>query len=304
MNSSTPHLAILYSEHSIVNNTPRHKAPLLLQPHVMMSQQPLPNAKAVQVTAQGPSGDSHERLNSRPMSDHEDDQGSNSACTGSVTAKTFPETLKEILSDPENQDAIAWLPHGKAFLVMDRTLFVQNVLPRYLGKATKYTSFTRKLTRWNFVRVASGPDEGAWFNKSFFKDYTCDKLKVMKCAKRKKSQPVKEFPRSKPLKKRPVDPSLFAKDPTTLDGKARRPLIQASRPAAYSYGGRPLALADTRSVVQAAMRALIQANPAAAPEVSALTHTSMYPTSFLNPTLNANVISAALQAARNGFDSR
>ena len=73
--------------------------------------------------------------------------------------------LKEILSDPENQDAIAWLPHGKAFLVMDRTLFVQNVLPKYLGKATKYTSFTRKLTRWNFVRVASGPDEGAWFNK-------------------------------------------------------------------------------------------------------------------------------------------
>lgn len=95
MNSSTPHLAILYSEHSIVNNTPRHKAPLLLQPHVMMSQQPLPNAKAVQVTAQVPSGDSHERLNSRPMSDHEDDQGSNSACTGSVTAKTFPETVRD-----------------------------------------------------------------------------------------------------------------------------------------------------------------------------------------------------------------
>jgi hypothetical protein len=120
----------------------------------------------------------------------------------------------------------------------------------------------------------------------------------MKCAKRKKSQPVKEFPRSKPLKKRPVDPSLFAKEPAP-DGTARRPLIQASHPAAYPFGGRPLALADTRSVVQAAMRALIQANPAAAPDVSALTRTPMYPTSFLNPSLNANVISAALQAARN-----
>jgi hypothetical protein len=124
----------------------------------------------------------------------------------------------------------------------------------------------------------------------------------MKCAKRKKSQqPMREFPRSKPLKKRPVDPSLFAKDPTP--DMPRRPVIQ-SVPATYTYGSRPLALADTRSVVQAAMRALIQANPAAVPEVSALTHSSMYPASFLNPALKANVLSAAIQAARNGFDSR
>ena len=124
----------------------------------------------------------------------------------------------------------------------------------------------------------------------------------MKCAKRKKSQPVREFPRSKPLKKRPVDPSLFVEDPTP-DMTPRQPVIQ-SGPATYNYAGRPLALADTRSVVQAAMRALIQANPAAVPEVSALTHSPMYPASFLNPALKANVLSAAIQAARNGFDSR
>ena len=124
----------------------------------------------------------------------------------------------------------------------------------------------------------------------------------MKCAKRKKSKPVKDFPRSKPLKKRPVDPSLFAKDPTPDVNPQRLSIPPA--PATYTYGGRPLALADTRSVVQAAMRALIQANPAAMPEVSALTHTPLYPASFLNPALNATVLSAAIQAARNGFDSR
>ena len=73
--------------------------------------------------------------------------------------------LKDILSDPENKEAITWLPNGKGFLVLDRKLFVQTVLPKYLGKATKYTSFTRKLSRWNFVRVANGPEEGAWINK-------------------------------------------------------------------------------------------------------------------------------------------
>jgi hypothetical protein len=78
--------------------------------------------------------------------------------------------LKEILSDPDNKAAIRWLPHGKSFLVLDRKKFVQMVLPKYLGKATKYTSFTRKLTRWNFWRMPSGPDEGAWLNEVRFRN--------------------------------------------------------------------------------------------------------------------------------------
>jgi HSF-type DNA-binding len=113
----------------------------------------------------------------------------NTQKSGSSSTKTFPEIvswnnyvthsnqcirrllfpcvikLKEILSDPENKDAISWLPSGKSFLVLDRKIFVQKVLPKYLGKATKYTSFTRKLSRWNFVRISNGPDEGAWMNK-------------------------------------------------------------------------------------------------------------------------------------------
>ncbi|KAI2495938.1 hypothetical protein MHU86_18548 [Fragilaria crotonensis] len=207
----------------------------------MMSQQPLPNAKAVQVTAQVPSGDSHERLNCRPMSDHDDDH-----CTSSVTAKTFPETLKEILSDPENQDAIAWLPP--------------------------------------MARPFCGPDEGAWFNKSFFKDYTCDKLKVMKCAKRKKSQPVIEFHGRSPLRRDLWTP-LFAKDPIP-DRKARRPLINISSSSLHLWWS--TFVARRHSVCGTSSHASIDSSkPRCGAEVSALTHTSMYPTSFLNPTLNA-----------------
>jgi hypothetical protein len=87
----------------------------------------------------------------------------------------------------------------------------------------------------------------------------------MKCAKRKKPL-TKDFPHSKPLKKRPVDPSLFTVKDTTSSQVApkaetvhvdQRPIL-GGRASAYTVGGRPLALADTRSVVRAAMRALLQ----------------------------------------------
>ena len=73
--------------------------------------------------------------------------------------------LAEILSTPRNQRSIAWLPHGKSFMILDRQLFVTDILPNYLGKSTKYTSFTRKLSRWKFQRIQDGPEEGAWIHE-------------------------------------------------------------------------------------------------------------------------------------------
>ena len=73
--------------------------------------------------------------------------------------------LAEILSTPRNQRSIAWLPHGKSFMILDRQLFVTDILPNYLGKSTKYTSFTRKLSQWKFQRIQDGPEEGAWIHE-------------------------------------------------------------------------------------------------------------------------------------------
>jgi hypothetical protein len=49
-------------------------------------------------------------------------------------------------------------------MILDREQFVADILPNYLGKSTKYTSFTRKLSRWKFQRVQCGPEEGAWIH--------------------------------------------------------------------------------------------------------------------------------------------
>ena len=77
----------------------------------------------------------------------------------------------EILSNPANEDCISWLPHGCSFRVHDRARFLEEVLaPHYKNKKIKYTSFTRKLSRWDFVRLSSGPDTGAFYHKLFQRD--------------------------------------------------------------------------------------------------------------------------------------
>jgi hypothetical protein len=65
----------------------------------------------------------------------------------------FPQRLLAILSDESLSDVIAWLPHGKSFVVIRPDVFTETVLPKYLPPtdartSTKYASFTRKLNRW------------------------------------------------------------------------------------------------------------------------------------------------------------
>lgn len=170
--------------------------------------------------------------------------------------RAFPEILHTMVNDP-SQEAIKWKDHGLSFIIQDRDDFVERILPQYLGQATKYTSFTRKLQRWKFIRIPGGPDEGSWFNENFTRETTASGLQKMKPAPRKSKKMSKKsrnknntslsyeanmvspsssdgeegtqhqesphiLPSKKkltngskvvghklPLKKRPVDPSLF-----------------------------------------------------------------------------------------------
>jgi len=81
-------------------------------------------------------------------------------------AKIFPQRLMEVLSEESNHDCINWLPHGRAFIIVNRLKFANTVLPKYFKK-TKWTSFTRKLNRWNFTRVNKGPELGAYYHEFF-----------------------------------------------------------------------------------------------------------------------------------------
>jgi hypothetical protein len=73
----------------------------------------------------------------------------------------------DMLDDPTNAEMMAWLPHGRAFVIYRKREFATEILPKYFQKAAKYSSFTRKLNRWGFVRVTRGPETGAYYHRLF-----------------------------------------------------------------------------------------------------------------------------------------
>jgi len=96
------------------------------------------------------------------------------------SGKTFPQKLLNIISNKRNSEIIEWLPDGNAFIILDKKRFSKEILPSCF-KQTQFTSFTRKLNRWNFNRVARGPLIGAYYHKCFRRDNPS--LSVHMCCK-------------------------------------------------------------------------------------------------------------------------
>jgi hypothetical protein len=80
----------------------------------------------------------------------------------------FPARLHKVITEVDG--AIKWLPNGKAFMITDKIIFSQQILPTYFGSSTKFYSFTRKLARWNFKRVSRGAWRGAYYHEKFVRD--------------------------------------------------------------------------------------------------------------------------------------
>lgn len=127
------------------------------------------------------------------MTELEQSKDSDQKCMSNVP---FPHQLHDILSNESHSNIITWLPHGKAFVVLDKKKFTETVSPNYF-KETKYESFTRKLNRWNFVRISKGPYAGAFEHEYFLRDDVpkCSKIRCQKKYERKK-------PRAETLKKK------------------------------------------------------------------------------------------------------
>lgn len=84
--------------------------------------------------------------------------------------KAFPYILYEILNDDSRSESpIMWLPHGRAFRILDKKKFATDVMPLYF-KATKMSSFKRQLNLWGFKLIICFGDEVLW-RESFVKDH-------------------------------------------------------------------------------------------------------------------------------------
>ena len=67
----------------------------------------------------------------------------------------FPAKLYHMLDEVETMGlsaAVSWQPHGRAFMIHNRQLFMAEVVPIFF-KATKFRSFQRQLHLWGFHRL-------------------------------------------------------------------------------------------------------------------------------------------------------
>lgn len=81
----------------------------------------------------------------------------------------FPAKVHKMLSDPRHEDIVTWMPHGRAWKILDKERLISTALPEYLV-CRKYESFTRQLNGWGFKRLyQSGPDLGCYYHEAFLR---------------------------------------------------------------------------------------------------------------------------------------
>ena len=149
----------------------------------------------------------------------------------SFSRQIFPERLFTVLADSKLSDTIAWLPHGRSFVIIRPDVFSEQILPIYFPSndtrsSTKYPSFTRKLNRWGFRQATRGPDTGAFHHPLFRRDQF-ELCRNMVCQKSRKRSNTKPPPQDAPVgpllispKNPAVPPTPTNVHPTTLTAKS------------------------------------------------------------------------------------
>ena len=77
---------------------------------------------------------------------------------------TFPNILHRILSDDELSGIITWLPHGCSWKVINKSRFVDDVIPKFFNHSN-FKSFLRQVNGWGFIRITKGVDGGSYYHK-------------------------------------------------------------------------------------------------------------------------------------------
>jgi hypothetical protein len=67
-------------------------------------------------------------------------------------------------------DVIAWMPHGRSFVIKDKHRFTDEILPRHFGSQNSFASFQRQLNVYGFLRMTKdGPDRKSYYHELFLR---------------------------------------------------------------------------------------------------------------------------------------
>jgi HSF-type DNA-binding len=69
-----------------------------------------------------------------------------------------------MLSQPQFEAMIAWMPHGRAFRVLRPNDFEQQVMPIYFGHS-RYSNFLSTVRQHGFKHFTQGPDKGCVYHE-------------------------------------------------------------------------------------------------------------------------------------------
>ena len=72
--------------------------------------------------------------------------------------------LHQMLSDPDAEGVIVWLPHGRAWKLVKADQFERVLLPRYFDHGN-ISSFMRQVNGWDFRRIVKGVDEQSYYHE-------------------------------------------------------------------------------------------------------------------------------------------
>jgi hypothetical protein len=82
----------------------------------------------------------------------------------STKEQTFPVKLHMILSNPDFEDIIGWLPHGRSWRILQQKAFEERVIPLYFRHG-RYSSFARQVNGWGFRRITHGSDYNSYYHE-------------------------------------------------------------------------------------------------------------------------------------------
>ena len=91
--------------------------------------------------------------------------------------ESFPQLMMKIISDPMNDEVIAWLPQGFAFTIKDPEKFNRDITPKLNIGKKKVES---ELRRWGYKMISSGSSNSVYFHQYFHRDtpLLCNKIRI------------------------------------------------------------------------------------------------------------------------------